>query len=117
MSEEPADYASGQRPSADHLKSRATWLRLLFMIVMLVLYAISRIVVTAVIVIQFLHVLLTGEKNDRLLTLGQSLATYTYEVVAYLTFVTDVRPFPFDADWPSGSPWMNRSRSGSDDPP
>jgi hypothetical protein len=104
MSEQPSEYAPGQRPVEQHLKSRSTWLRLVFMIVMAVLYAISRIVVTAVIVLQFLHVLFTGDKNRQLTTLGQQLATYTYQIVVYLTFVSDVRPFPFDAEWPNGTP-------------
>ena len=34
---------------------------------------------------------------------GQSLATYTYQIVMYLTFNTEEQPFPF-ADWPSGPP-------------
>jgi hypothetical protein len=49
-------------------------------------------------------VLFTGQKNQPLLGLGQSLATYTYQIVLYLTFASEVRPFPFDADWPPGAP-------------
>lgn len=102
---EPTSENFARNPALEaHLTSRSTWMRLLFMLVMLVLYSVSRIVVTAVIVVQFLHVLFTGQKNLPLLRLGQSLATYTYEIVRYLTFTSDVRPFPFDADWPAGAP-------------
>src|SRR5690606_37202366 len=105
----PGDYAPEPEPEReptleDHIKAKATWLRLLFMIVMLVLYSISRIVVIAVVVIQFLYVLFTGRTNERLLGLGQSLATYTYQIVQYLTYNTEQRPFPFDLDWPPGHP-------------
>lgn len=104
MNEQSSEPTAGGSRIDEHLKSRSTWMRLLFMVLFLVLYGISRLVVTAVIVIQFLHVLFTGEPNQPLLRFGQSLATYTYQIVAYLTFVTDVRPFPFDVDWPSGPP-------------
>ncbi|MGH8194768.1 MAG: DUF4389 domain-containing protein [Woeseiaceae bacterium] len=112
--EQPRDHVPGDREFdsfADdgtvatdlegNLKSRDTWLRLLFMIVLVLIYGLSRIVVAAVVVLQFFWVLLTGETNVRLKALGHSLATYTYQIVLYLTFNSDERPFPFDQDWPS----------------
>jgi hypothetical protein len=111
--EQPRDHVPGDDPDPDdkperpefeeHIKSRTTWLRLLFMVVFVFLYGISRFVVGAVVVLQFFWVLFTGETNERLKTLGQSLATYTYQIVRYLTYNTDSRPFPFDDDWPSAA--------------
>jgi hypothetical protein len=103
MSEEPSEYSHGHephRPIEEHLKSRSTWMRLLFMIVVAVFYAVTRLVLIVVVVVQFLHVLLTGEPNSRLKDFGLSLAAYIYSIVEYLTFNTEVRPFPFDAEWP-----------------
>lgn len=100
-------YPGERRESGDfeeHIKSRTTWLRLLFMIILVFLYGVSRVVVGAVVVLQFFWVLFTGETNERLRGLGQSLATYTYQVIRYLTYNTDSRPFPFDDDWPSSVP-------------
>jgi hypothetical protein len=88
----------------ENVKSRSTWLRLFFMIVVGFLYGVSRIVVGAVIIVQFFWVLFTGSVNLSLDSFGQSLATYTYQIIRYLTFVSDERPFPFDADWPQGPP-------------
>lgn len=85
-----------------NLTSRSTWLRLFFMLVVVLLYSVSRLVVSAVVVLQFFWVLFTGETNKRLVNLGQALATYTYQIICYLTFNTEERPFPFDADWPTG---------------
>lgn len=85
-----------------NLKSRSTWLRLFFMLVVVLLYSVSRLVVSAVVVLQFFWVLFTGGTNKRLVDLGQALATYTYQIICYLTFNTEERPFPFDADWPTG---------------
>ena len=86
----------------EHVKARTTWLRLFFMLVLVVLYGISRIVVGAVVALQFFWVLFTGATNQRLEQLGQALATYTYQVIRYLTFNSEQRPFPFDLDWPTG---------------
>jgi hypothetical protein len=62
------------------------------------------VVVSAVVLLQFSWVLLSGETNKSLENFGQSLATYTYQIVRYLTFNTEQRPFPFDLDWPVGPP-------------
>jgi hypothetical protein len=86
------------------VKRRSTWLRLLFMIVMWVLFQVAEFVAGVVIVIQFLWVLFTGKSNAGLVEFGQSLSTYAYQVLAYLTFNTEQRPFPFDLRWPQGPP-------------
>jgi Flp pilus assembly protein TadB len=86
----------------ENLKKRSTWLRLFFMLVMVVLYSVSRVVVSVVVLLQFFWVLFTAETNKPLEKFGQSLATYTYQIIRYLTFNTEERPFPFDLDWPTG---------------
>jgi Flp pilus assembly protein TadB len=101
---EPTNGKRQDEPLKQHVKSRATWLRLFFMLVVLILYGVSRVVVGAVVLLQFFWLLLTGETNARLQKFGQALATYTYQIILYLTFNTELRPFPFDADWPAGPP-------------
>lgn len=96
--------AAGGSDLEKHVKSRSTWVRLIFMIVCSILYALSRLVTFAVVVVQFFTVLLTGETNDQLKQWGRSLAVYSFEVVDFLTFNTEVKPFPFDAVWPSDLP-------------
>ena len=111
MSDEmpPSPNGSGDRQQQplsvkENLQTRSTWLRLFFMFVVIFLYAVSRLVVSVVVLLQFFWVLFTGETNKPLETFGQSLATYTYQVIRYLTFNTEERPFPFDLDWPVGPP-------------
>jgi len=89
------------RPIEENLRSKAIWLRLLFMIIFCFVISIASIVGTAVIVLGFFWVLFTGETNRQLAQTGQSLASYFYEIVRYLTFNTDEKPFPFGRDWPS----------------
>jgi len=79
---------------------RSTWLRLVFMIILGIIWGISRVVTAAVVVIQFFYVLLSGETNNQLKTLGHSLAIYSYQITDYLTFNSETKPFPFDSEWP-----------------
>jgi len=104
MEESAEERSASKQRLEENVKSRSTWMRLLFMIICSLLYAVSRFVVFTVVALQFLWLLFTGESNQRLVAAGQSLATYTYQLVRYLTFSSDVRPFPFDDDWPSSKP-------------
>ena len=65
--------------------------------------AAEEVVGSVVVVLGFLMVLFTGEVNRELRGIGQSLATYIYENIRYLTFNTEERPFPFGGEWPSAS--------------
>ncbi|MDX1516549.1 MAG: DUF4389 domain-containing protein [Woeseiaceae bacterium] len=94
----------GSAPIEEHLKSRSTWLRLVFMLVFYVLGSVATLVASVVVVLGFLWVLFTGEPNPQLKNAGQSIATYLYQIVQYLTFNTDERPFPFDSGWPTAPP-------------
>ncbi len=88
------------REFGENLKSRSTWIRLLVMLIVISLFAVSRFVVFAVVVLQFFWVLFTAETNERLTAFGHSLALYTCEIIDYLTYNTDDKPFPLDNDWP-----------------
>ena len=105
VSEDAGDEGrKSTRKLEENLKRRSTWIRLVFMVVFVAIYAITRIVFGAVVVFQFLWVLFTAETNKQLTGLGQSLATYTYQIMRYLTFNSEDKPFPFDAQWPTGEP-------------
>lgn len=86
----------------ENLKSRTTWLRLLFMCIFGLLISLAGMVGTVIVVLGFFWVLFTGEINRQLQQTGQSLAGYIYEIVRYLTFNSDAKPFPFGGEWPSG---------------
>ena len=100
--ESGGDAKDRENDLADHLTSRSSWLRLLFMVLFVVLWSITRFVVFAVVVLQVLFLLFGGQRNERLAGFGASLAVYSYELVAYLTFASEEQPFPF-SDWPDGS--------------
>ncbi len=85
------------------------WKRGLFMLLFSVLYSVAEVVISLLALVQFVLVLTTGSANQQLLRLGSSLARFSYQVVAFLSFNTDERPFPL-ADWPDddaeNSPWF-----------
>jgi len=86
-----------------NLKQQSTWMRGFYILLFSFFYTIAEIVLFAVIIFQFLLKLFTGDTNDRLLKLGQSLATYAYQVLKFLSFNSDHHPYPFAA-WPRGEP-------------
>ncbi len=102
----PADHAIPENrdsgiPIEENIKSRSTWLRLLFMFAYYVIGTVATAVLTLVVILGFLWVLFTGEKNGQLQQAGQAIAAYLYEIIRYLTFNTEDKPFPFGNDWPS----------------
>lgn len=96
------EEAGPDRRVEENLKSRDTWTRLLFMVICCFLISIAGFVGTFVVVLGFLWVLFTGEINRQVRQVGQSIASYVYEIVRFLTFNTDDRPFPLGNAWPSG---------------
>lgn len=103
----PEETTGGDKETSElekNVKQKSTWVRLFFMIVLAFLYGVSRLVIGVVVVIQFFYVLLTGETKAQLKTFGHSLAIYSYEIIDYLTFNTDAKPFPFEGDWPTSLP-------------
>jgi len=102
----PADHVvvDEERPGnpiEENIKSRSTWLRLVFMLVFYAIGMLTGAVASAVILLGFLWVLFTGEKNRQLQQAGQAVAAYLYEIVRYLTFNTDEKPFPFGREFPT----------------
>ena len=75
-------------------------LRLIYAIFFYFVYALSRFVLGIVAVVQLLHILLTEEYQQDLLCFSRSMTRFISQLVAYLTWVSNRKPFPF-ADWPS----------------
>ena len=97
-----------------NIKERKTWLRGLYMIMFLIFYSVAKVIVFAVITFQFVLTLLTGKTNERLIKLGQSLSTYVYQVLLFLTFNSNQHPYPFGA-WPKGAPSVKKQAETIED--
>ncbi len=88
-------------PIEENIKSRSTWLRLLFMVVFYALAMLTGAVLSVVAVLSFFWVLFTGERNEQLQQAGQAGGTYLHAIVRYLTFNTEDKPFPFGDEFPA----------------
>jgi len=91
----------------ESLKDGNVWLRLLFMLLFSVIYSVAEVVLVMVVVFQFFCVLLTGSRNDKVLSLGSQLSSFIYQIVRYLTYNSDIRPYPF-SDWPNDALLANQ---------
>ena len=94
------DTASARPVSALDDERRDTLLRGLYIVLFALIYSIAEVVIATVVVLQFGFVLITREKNDNLLAFGAQVSAFIYQVLRYVTFNSDERPFPFD-DWPA----------------
>lgn len=79
----------------EHVRTPATWLRILFMLgFCVILYPVSMVVVVLTLA-QALFVIFTGSDNQNLRRLGAALAEYVGQVLRFLTYSSELRPFPF----------------------
>ena len=77
-----------------------TWIRGAYMVLFGLLLVAARLVISIVVVVQFLFVLLVGADNQNLRNLGQGLGKWVYQTLMFLTFNSEEKPFPFD-EWPA----------------
>jgi len=83
------------------VKNKGIWIRLLYMLLFAFLYYVTEFVIFAVVIYQFLHILLTGGKKDEnVINLGMQLSSYVYQILQFQTFNSETKPFPM-SDWPS----------------
>jgi len=80
-------------------KDRSVWMRGFYMLMFIFFLSVAKFVILVVIFFQFLTVLFTAETNEKLVRFGQSLSTYQYQIMIFLTYNSEDHPFPI-GDWP-----------------
>ena len=80
-----------------------TWIRGAYMLLFGLLLVAARLIISLVVVVQFIFVLFFGSDNDNLRNLGQGLGKWVYQTLMFLTFNSEDKPFPFD-EWPTTDP-------------
>jgi hypothetical protein len=80
-----------------HLSQLQTWKRVFFMLLFAVVLTLIRWLAWVVILLQLFCVLITGRRNSNILSFGRSISIYDFHIMLFLTFCTDVLPFPFSA--------------------
>lgn len=72
-----------------------TWIRGLFIILFgIVFYIAYGWIVWLLVLFQFVTKLLTGKPNDQLLELTPKITEYAYDILRYVTFQSNTKPWP-----------------------
>ncbi len=83
----------------ENLIDEGIWMRGVFMVLFLIAYNIAELLIVLIALFQFVTVLFTRRVNETVLQLGNNLSYFALEVFQYLTFNSNIRPFPF-SPWP-----------------
>ena len=83
----------------DNLKQPSVWVRIILMFAFAVVLYPVFLVLLVLMIAQMLFVIITGESNANLRSLGVALSAYIFQIVQFMSYVTDVKPFPF-SDFP-----------------
>ena len=85
----------------DNLRKPAVWIRIVFMVAFaVVLYLIIAPVILVVIIAQILFVFIAGSPNSNLRDFSIALVEYIFQILKFLIYATDNKPFPF-SNFPS----------------
>ena len=74
-------------------------IRLLYTVLYLLIFEIIKLIVQVAVVFQYIFLIITLDYNKPIRNFSNKLATYTYDVIRYLTLNKNPRPFPFN-DYP-----------------
>ena len=73
--------------------------RLLYTILYLLVFEIIKLIIQIIVLFQYIYLFITRSHNEAVRNFSNKLATYTYDVMRYLTLNKNHRPFPF-TDFP-----------------
>ncbi len=76
------------------------------MLLFAIIQWVAKTVLVVAVITQFGFVLISGEKNERILVFSKELSKFLYEIFVFLTFNSEAKPFPF-------SPWPESEKSTS----
>ena len=86
----------------ENMSNKNQWTRIIYMVLFAIILYLSMMVVWLVVLVQLLFALITGKPNQDIADVAADLSQYVYRVVAFLTYTSERRPFPFN-DWKSNA--------------
>ncbi|MCB1985327.1 MAG: DUF4389 domain-containing protein, partial [Nitrosomonas sp.] len=98
------------------LQKNEILVRALFMLFFIVIYSISKFLVIGIMLFQFVTIVLSEKPNEQILKFSQCLGIYIYQIIQFLSFNSEQRPFPF-SKWPDAMPYpdvVDKSNHTSD---
>ncbi len=81
-----------------NLQDSNQWMRILYMIMFWIILYFVLMVTGVIIFIQVLFALITGSDNKNLRKFAADLTKYINQIILFLTYNEDRKPFPF-AEW------------------
>ena len=93
----------------ENVKNVDVWIRGLFIIIFgVILYIVVNVIIWLLVIFQFLIKVITGNLNQHLSDFSGGLTKYVFQILLYITFQSEERPFPF-------SPWPGDKNSVAED--
>ncbi len=84
----------------ENAKNVDTWIRGLFIVVFGVIFYFLYIIIGLMVIFQFVTKVLTGSLNRNLLNFSHGMTRYVEQILLYINFLSETRPFPF-SPWPA----------------
>jgi len=88
-----------QKDLKEKILVKEKWVRCFLMLFFVVIKYIVSWLIICVALFQFFTILLTDQLNNKLLEFSKRLNTYLLQIVNFLTFNSETKPFPF-SNWP-----------------
>ena len=79
----------------DRIKNSNSWLRILLMFGNLVVLYVIALLAVVIMVAQPLFVFASGTPNSNLIIFGEALAEYIKQIIDFLFYKSNTKPFPF----------------------
>lgn len=83
----------------EKLAVKDKWVRALYLLLFGFINYFLQILSWAVALFQLVAYLFVEKPNQRLCNFGKQLSGYSYQILLFLTFNSDKKPYPF-SDWP-----------------
>jgi len=91
---------SMKEETKENLKNTGTWMRFIYMVLFIIFYGIAEGLLMFIVLFQFIVTLITSTPNERVRPFSRQLSRYIYNVLLFLTYNSEEKPFPF-SDWPT----------------
>ncbi|MDQ6961517.1 MAG: DUF4389 domain-containing protein [Mariprofundaceae bacterium] len=82
-----------------NIRNSEQWYKVAWIILFMVAYSVVKVVLFAIVVVQIIYTLIFSEQQQRLRCFAAQLALYIYQLVQFVTYNQEEKPFPFSA-WP-----------------
>ena len=100
----------------EHAKNVDTWVRGLFILIFGVIFYFLYGIIWLLVVFQFITKVVTGDLNKNLESFSASLTEYAMQILMYITYQSEHRPFPFNP-WPSSAAKAKTTKKKQPEPP